>query len=172
MADGCLQAKLEKISLLSISPENNVQFLTFWKSSTLLHINPASKLFGSRGLTPKYKLGLYGPHIKLWLDAREISLTRIHCPSPVSSAVVLLVKREQTARREKTYLAIAEMAGTISETNESQFSREERIVGSMVAVCKRHVRQTFKTRLSLGRAHDDKCFFPFLSRCYWRSCFV
>ena len=32
------------------------------KSSTFAHSRPVERLFGILGLTPKYRLGLYGPH--------------------------------------------------------------------------------------------------------------
>jgi len=53
------------------------------------HINPLMKLSGTRGLTPKYRFGRYGPHNKLWFEVREISFSRIESASEEAEATAL-----------------------------------------------------------------------------------
>ena len=55
------------------------------------HINPLMKLSGTLGLTPKYRFGRYGPHNKLWFEAREISFSTIGSESEEAEATAIRI---------------------------------------------------------------------------------
>ena len=48
-------------------------FCTVAKLFTFDHINPVIRLFGTRGRTPKYRFGLYGPQRRDPLEATACS---------------------------------------------------------------------------------------------------
>lgn len=80
-----LLCQVDQLAVLQWGVRRDILVCGPVRSSTLVQRSPVIRLWGMRGRTPKYKLGLYGPHSNESLEARDVSAASVCCSSKIAA---------------------------------------------------------------------------------------